>query len=701
MADRRALLIAGAHLAVLWAFAFAQPLLDLLGDNPDFFVARGNGRADILVLAFGLVLAPPALMLAAEALVARFRPDLARGLHLALVGLLAAAFALQAIKDLVSHPAGLMIMAALAVGAGVAYAYARTTFVPSALSFLSPAPILFLFLFLIVSPVHKLVLPQSSGDEAVDVPGGTPVVVLLFDEFPGTSLMDPSGRIDASRFPHFAELAARSTWYRNATTVADKTPRAIPAIVAGSEPDPDALPIVSDHPQNLFTLLGERYDMDVTETATDLCPERLCGAQEQRGSFGSRINDLVSDLSVVSEHLLLPDAIRAHLPAVDQTFAGFRGGGLDKPGARKGAATPRGNAVRESRPKQFQRFLRGIDGRRSSLDFLHIQLPHFPWQYLPTGQQYPVDAPTDREAMRSSVGEDRWVDDELIVEHALQRHLLQVGDSDRLIGKLIARLKAQGIWDRALLVVTPDHGIAFQAGGSRRDVTAENIVEISSIPLFIKAPGQRRGRVEEDHVVTTDILPTIAELLGIELPEDPDGESAMSDAEPEPEVSVLNRLTGTTSVSYEEWVRRRDAVVAREADMFPPDRGFGPVFELGPHKELIGASVAGLSVRPDSSSHVVFDGERPFVGVDPQATFVPSLVSGTMSGQAKAGDDIALAVNGRIAAVGRLHQVVGQRRFQVMVPPPAFRRGDNLVQLMRVRDGGNTLLLVEGPGVGG
>src|SRR3712207_9400270 len=39
----------GAHLAVLWAFAFAQPLLDLLGKAPDFFVARQNTAGDIVL----------------------------------------------------------------------------------------------------------------------------------------------------------------------------------------------------------------------------------------------------------------------------------------------------------------------------------------------------------------------------------------------------------------------------------------------------------------------------------------------------------------------------------------------------------------------------------------------------------------------------------------------------------------------------
>ena len=64
MTRGRALLVAWIHLLVLWSFAVAQPLFELLSDNAEFFVARGNTRADILLLAFGLVLLPPTALLA-------------------------------------------------------------------------------------------------------------------------------------------------------------------------------------------------------------------------------------------------------------------------------------------------------------------------------------------------------------------------------------------------------------------------------------------------------------------------------------------------------------------------------------------------------------------------------------------------------------------------------------------------------------
>ena len=48
-----------ANLAVLWTFAVAQPLFDLLGDNPEFFAARGSSGFDIISFSVLLVLLPP------------------------------------------------------------------------------------------------------------------------------------------------------------------------------------------------------------------------------------------------------------------------------------------------------------------------------------------------------------------------------------------------------------------------------------------------------------------------------------------------------------------------------------------------------------------------------------------------------------------------------------------------------------------
>ena len=66
-------------------------------------------------------------------------------------------------------------------------------------------------------------------------PGGPPIVMVVFDQLPLTSLLSESGGIDP-RYPNFAALADDATWFRNATTVAELTGWAMPALTSGSSP---------------------------------------------------------------------------------------------------------------------------------------------------------------------------------------------------------------------------------------------------------------------------------------------------------------------------------------------------------------------------------------------------------------------------------------------------------------------------------
>jgi hypothetical protein len=320
--DRR-LLLNGLHLAVLWAFAVVQPLLNLLGDNPDFFVARGNTAGDIVLLAVLTTLVPPLAGLLLETLAALINTRVRDGLHLGLVGILIAAIALQALSELADGPAAALIAAAAAIGAAAAVLYARSEWLPSLLTVLSPAPVLFVCLFLFFSDTNDLVLPEDDVEAAdVAIPGRTPVVVILFDEFQGTMLMDGSHQIDRGLFPNFARLADAGVWYPNATTEADLTPRAAPAVMTGYYPTHEELPTAQDHPDSIFTLLGSAYEMNVFEPVTKVCPESLCGERALPPQT-DRLDGLYDDLSIVYEHLLLPKSLEDDLPAVDEAFSGF------------------------------------------------------------------------------------------------------------------------------------------------------------------------------------------------------------------------------------------------------------------------------------------------------------------------------------------------------------------------------------------
>ena len=100
-------------------------------------------------------------------------------------------------------------------------------------------------------------------------------------------------------------------------------------------------------------------------------------------------------------------------------------------------------------------------GRQPAFYFQHALMPHEPWIYLPSGRQSrPAGTradPADQPARRASTTRTSPIHNHL-------RHLLQVGYTDRLVGELLARLRRTGLLERALIVVTADHGYSFQVG---------------------------------------------------------------------------------------------------------------------------------------------------------------------------------------------------------------------------------------------
>ena len=98
---------------------------------------------------------------------------------------------------------------------------------------------------------------------------------------------------------------------------------------------------------------------------------------------------------------------------------------------------------------------------------------------------------------------------------------------DRELGLLLDRLERTRLLNRALIVVTADHGIGFDIGvPDRRAITESNIAEVAPVPFFVKAPRQRQSRVQRAYIHTIDILPTVADVLGLKLAATVDGRSA-------------------------------------------------------------------------------------------------------------------------------------------------------------------------------
>ena len=691
----------GLHLVVLWSFAVAQPLFDLLGRTPEFFVVRGSTTLDIVTFGLALVLVLPALLLGVEILAGLASRRASAWLHLALVALLAGTFALQILKRAESLPAWLLVTLAAVLAAAAALVYAARPGTRLLLTVLSPAPIVFLALFLVNSPLERLSLEsEAHAGEGTPVGSETPVVMVVFDELATVSLMDERGRIDAGRYPNFASLAADSTWFRNATTVHEHTTESLPAMLTGLNPRRKRLPLVSDHPDNLFTFLGTSYAMNVFEPVTQLCPADLC--PRQRESFADRMTSLGEDLSVVFLHVLLPRELTTDLPSVTETWMDFGKEHVDvSAGARPIAVRNDadidrtvGRQLWADQRTQFEQYALTIEEpRKPTLFFMHAMLPHSPWRFLPSGRQYAESLGID------GIANDRWGEDEWLVTQGWQRHLLQVGFTDRLLGTFLDRLRRAGIYDRALVVAVADHGISFVPGDRRRGVTPTNLGDIASVPLFVKRPGQTDSEVVDRHVRTTDIVPTIADVLGTPLPYRADGRSLFDPETNRDEVVVAQRSGEAVARDADEVVRARDESVARMVETFGSG-GWASLFAVGPNAGLVGKHVSELGRGSAGDVTASVDNGALLADVDRQSMLSPAHVTGRLKGDdAARGVDLAISVNGRIEGVTRSHGSEDDVKLSAFLPERAFRDGANDVQVHVILDSG-TLAPVGGTGDG-
>ncbi|MEZ4215038.1 MAG: sulfatase-like hydrolase/transferase [Myxococcota bacterium] len=678
--------IAAVQLFGACGFAVAQPLFDVLARHAPFLVAHGARPGEVVALA-ALALLAPTLGALAPVAVARALGERAAAAALALaIGALAAATALPPLHR---APALAFLGAtgaagvAAALGAGAAALYRRSALARRFATLLGAAPLVFATLFLLAGPVARLVV-DTAGDAraaASHVRSDAPIVVVVLDEFGLSALLDREGHIDAVRYPAFAALARTSTWYRGARAVHTSTLHAVPSIATGRFPDPALLPRAADHPENLFALFAASHAMHVVESQTMLFePEAGARASREPGAFRA----LAADAALVYLHVLLPPAWAARLPSIGETWGRFR----ETTDRDRQLAVFGRKAVFEGfvdRKARVDAFVEGLGAcGRACLHFLHVLLPHRPWEYLPSERRIvPWDSP--------GLGkQERFGDDAWLVDQAEQQYLLQVGAVDAMLARVRARLEALGTWDDAAVVVLADHGVSFRPGASMRWLDDGAAIEdVVRIPMFVKAPGQRAGAVVDEPVLTVDVLPTLARAVGVAVPWRVDGCAIASDAE----ARACERADATGA-------RRR--VVDRDdrAHEVPDDlatRGEGlqhrlalfgagddDAYAFGPHRELVGVRVAERAGDAPARFAARFDRAAvEALARDPDGVSLARITVFLRhaDGSPAAADErvpLAFAVDGVVRAVGwaRAH-AAGSLVARAIVPEAALAPGSH------------------------
>jgi arylsulfatase A-like enzyme len=111
-------------------------------------------------------------------------------------------------------------------------------------------------------------------------------------------------------------------------------------------------------------------------------------------------------------------------------------------------------------------------------------------------------------------------------DHMLLHYDECVRASDTQIGRAVDHLRALGVWDSTLVVVTSDHGESFGEHGYMQHGPQVD-GPVMWVPLVMRFPpsiakGRRGARVPQ-LVRTVDIFPTVVSALGLETPPGLDG----------------------------------------------------------------------------------------------------------------------------------------------------------------------------------
>ncbi|WP_158542413.1 sulfatase [Lujinxingia litoralis] len=181
-------------------------------------------------------------------------------------------------------------------------------------------------------------------------------------------------------------------------------------------------------------------------------------------------------------------------------------------------------------------------------------------------------------------------------ETTRERHInnydSEIAFTDAYVGRVIDKLKEEGLYDEVVFVITSDHGEAFNEHGHYfHGQTLYN--PVINVPLLVRVPGWF-GRQVEGPVSIIDVAPTVVDLFGLTIPTEFGGRSlteVMLGRGEVPERPVFSEL-----LPYTNWKEHHRAVIYGEEKLIVN-------FTLGLEEYF------DLSVDPGEQTNLA--GERP------------------------------------------------------------------------------------------
>jgi hypothetical protein len=654
----------------LYNLCVARPLFELLAPNAEFFVFKRASRLEIFIFIVALSFLIPTFLVLIRFLISKISTNAGNLFQGLIIAILTLAFILPGLNRhhliLDNGMFFMLIICCALLGVGyILLNWLRLFYV-----YLAPAILVVPLLFVFSPRIYRILFHTTTEIPSVKIQSKTPLVFIIFDEFPLISLLDQNREID-KRYPTFLRLSKEWNWYRRATTVGELTESAVPGILTGCYPKKDALPVLRDYPENLFTLLKNSHKLEVFETLSLLNPGNIL-ANEGEG-YSARWRSLVSDLWIVYLQIVLPERYLSNLPPVAQSWGDFS--------ANAARVIKNQRSYSQDRVMLLKSFFNAAKpSKEPVVYFLHVMLPHSPWHLLPSGKDY-----QSRTYEGLMLGGEKWKNDEAAIQRAYQRHLLQVGYIDRWLGTLLHRLEETDFYDKSVIVVVADHGISFEPGEAQRVISKENAEEIMFVPLFIKGPYQKNGKTLDWNVETIDVLPTVAELMNFKIPWKVDGVSVATQPPSSDRPRLICGRLCQTQYKFEPTLPIDNVLLQRKVKWFGDsvDEGLN---HFAPCRELIGKAIPASTQTADNIT-ITIRNKDLFTNINPNLDIIPTFVAGVINSKATLPRKITIGIsmNGIFAATTTSSPSrANSHSFDALVPESALKRGNNHLQIYQL-----------------
>ena len=572
-------------------------------------------------------------------------------------------------------------------------------------------------------PVYLLVLDELPWPSLVGADGGVDA-----DRFPNFARLASTSTVftDATTPAFSTELAVPMILTgrddREAAPVYSLYPDNLFTLLGGVYDTSSSDPLVDlcppsicdgQAPAELLELLASAPDATTTATSTATTEAVAPGtaAAPEAPAPDSPFDLLLEDAAIVYGHLVTPDDLDIGLPSIGSSWGSFgRGVGTDEPATptpQPPDETPTSTTTPLTVDATATAFdddgpvdVEAVDAARTALldslvtndvrvaelraeiaaidaadvprlHYLHVLLPHVPWRHHADGSIY------------ADIGLpgyfDKWFDSPEIAALGQQRHLLQLQFTDRLLGEYLDRLEATGVFDRATIIVTADHGISFLPGHRSRGVFESNSGGIAPVPLIWKQPGQTRSETVAAPVTLLDVVPTLANQLGVDIPWEVDGVDLFGEL-PDERTRVVAMGSGTELPDhYPELV---DTVIEDLHERFGTGAA-GSVYAAGGSPELLGRSADELV---DGLADGCWRLERPRSTPEPGGEI--GYVFGTLTWSEPAQVRFAIAVDGIIAGTSTTYPDQGAHRIYGLGDPQHWGTSPSpTIELHQLRDG--------------